>query len=166
MDMDVVTKVLKRIESLLWLALSKSATGSRAGLASAQARTTSNVGAIGPAATVAFSGALFPTVGLPFVTGIDVTGDMTVTGTGGTSTAGEVIAFQLLQDGTPFGPIMQQELSATHNVCSAAVTSHVSGIAAGANHTWGIQATNLTTPAHTLEVSGTGLAAITMHATL
>jgi tellurite resistance-related uncharacterized protein len=86
---------------------------------------------------------------------VKVTAGIQVTGTGGTSVAGELVQFNILQGAaTILEPTIEAELSATHIVAQATLTA-VFQPGPGA-HTYGVNASNATTPAHTLAIPANG----------
>ena len=157
MNLIKLTETIKRIESLLALALGKAGKGAAAATVMANSRASSAAAPIGPAATVQFVTAAFvlTPAALGGVGHVEVTATCSVTGTGGTTVAGESLQFTLLLDGAPISAntSVSQETSATHNLCSATCVAKILGLVPGSSHTFGIQVTNNTTAGHTTIIS-------------
>lgn len=84
---------------------------------------------------------------------------VTTGGSGGaTSTAGELVEFQLRMDGAVMAtaPITADTLEGATVVAPGTLMWTVSGLTKGSAHTFGIQAVNTTTAGHTLSVAQYG----------
>lgn len=97
----------------------------------------------------------------PFTTktgNVRVTVMMSVTGTGGTSVAGEQIKFSFRAAGVLFvtAPVSFQEVGAVELDASATLVFDFIGIGVGTSQTYGVEAQNITTPAHTLAIPALG----------
>jgi hypothetical protein len=87
-----------------------------------------------------------------------ITAQMTVSGTGATTVAGEEVQFALRANGALIagGPILNSEMSATHNVSEGTLVFQLDGVSTTVAQTYGVECSNLTTPAHTLVVPAQG----------
>jgi hypothetical protein len=89
---------------------------------------------------------------------VRVSVSLSVTGTGGTSVAAEQIKFSIRVGGALFAasPVAFVEVGATELDAAATLTFELGGIGVGATQTYGVEAQNITTPAHTLVIPALG----------
>jgi hypothetical protein len=144
-----LSETVKRIESLLANALRKAASGAQTFLALRNDIAGTNAAPIAPASTVLFASPAFT----PTASGsgkVKLRMMMTVDIAGGTAVAGEQVQFVVIKNGAPIagGPVVNAEFSATHGFASATIPWEDTG-APGVAVTYGIQCSNITTPAHT-----------------
>jgi hypothetical protein len=142
------------------------ATDSAAGSMSAADKTKLDAGVAITPGWVTNSISIGPNVAPSFSTGnitvgptgnIRWTAQMTVSGSGGTAIAGDLIQFNALLDGAAsLGIDGGQELGDTHETCSCTIVGHQGGLTPGATHTVGIQAVDSTNGTRTLSVLAAG----------
>ena len=147
MNLIQLSETIKRIESLLALAVARGQVGATGAFISGNILSVPG-GAVGPAATITVENAPGTYTLATGQQAAYVSCEVNAAASGGTSVAGEILEFRGVLDGSPVGPPMYVELSATHAVASFTLAALYQSLTPGA-HRFGFQVTNLTMPAHT-----------------